>query len=156
MKPPQPIYHGSARVGQKERTMNIVHPVTKNDSARLGRKWYIVGKDGRPIKEMKAFMIRRVQRQHRAHMNSMKIPTILEAYGNVKFEEATLGGRKQLQWRTKKRQKELIVKQRVKKPCTLESSSKKVQSAEKSSVEYSDDTYTRLETEASMFWDHFL
>ena len=62
----------------------------------------MVGKDGRLVKEMEVSIIKRVQRQHKAHMNSMKIPTILEASGNVKFEEATQGGRRQLQWRSKK------------------------------------------------------
>lgn len=77
--------------------MNPVPLVTKKNSARLGRKWYVVRNDGAPVKEMGASMIKRVQRQHKAYMNSMKIPTVSEASGNVKFEEATQGGRRQFQ-----------------------------------------------------------
>lgn len=47
-------------------------------------------------------MIRRVQRQHKAYMNSLKIPTILQASGNVQFKEVTPGRRKQLQRKSKK------------------------------------------------------
>lgn len=47
-------------------------------------------------------MIRKVHRQHTAHMNLLKIPTISEASENVKFEKVPYGGRKQLQWKSKK------------------------------------------------------
>ena len=49
----------------------------------------MVGKYGRPVKEMGASMFRRVQRQHKAHMNSLKVPATLETSENVKFEKCT-------------------------------------------------------------------
>ncbi|KAM1739092.1 hypothetical protein ACFX11_014842 [Malus domestica] len=98
VKPPQPSYHGSVRQWWKEKTMKSISSVTKKNSARLGRKWCIFGKDGKPVREIGASMIRRVQMKYKAHMNSLKIPTFLEASGNVNFEEATQGG--QLQWRS--------------------------------------------------------
>lgn len=47
-------------------------------------------------------MIRKLQRQHKAHINSLKTPTISEAVKNVKFEKVPQEGRDQLQWRSKK------------------------------------------------------
>ncbi|KAB2626102.1 S2-RNase [Pyrus ussuriensis x Pyrus communis] len=70
----------------KEMTKN---PVTKKNLALLGRKWYIIRTDGKPVKEMGASMIRRVQRQHKAHMNSLKVPTTLETSENVKIDKRT-------------------------------------------------------------------
>ena len=78
-------------VRMKER---IVNPVTKKSLAQLGRKWYVVRNDGKPVKEMGASMIRRVQRQHKAHMNSLKVPTASETYENVKFESVPHRGEK--------------------------------------------------------------
>lgn len=46
VKSPQPSYNGSMRQWWREKTMNPISPVTKKDSARLDRKWYIVEKDG--------------------------------------------------------------------------------------------------------------
>ncbi|KAB2615325.1 hypothetical protein D8674_021913 [Pyrus ussuriensis x Pyrus communis] len=74
VKPPQPSYD-DGDVRMKGRTVNLT---IKKNLARLGRKWYIIGKDKRPVKEMEAFIIRRVQRQHKAHMNSLKVPTTSE------------------------------------------------------------------------------
>ncbi|KAB2610950.1 hypothetical protein D8674_018982 [Pyrus ussuriensis x Pyrus communis] len=69
IRPPQQSYaNGDVRIREK-----IVNPVTKKNLAPLGRKWYVVGKDGKPITEMRASMIRKVQRQHKAHMNSLKV-----------------------------------------------------------------------------------
>ncbi|KAM1444117.1 hypothetical protein ACFX2I_040307 [Malus domestica] len=73
----------------------------KKNHARLGQKWYVVRKDGRLVKEIRASMIMRVQRQHKAHMNSLKVPTTSEASENVKFETVPHGGRNQLHWKTK-------------------------------------------------------
>ncbi|KAM1818033.1 hypothetical protein TB1_002265 [Malus domestica] len=60
------------------RNDRIINPVTKDNPARLGRKWYVVGKNGQPVKQMGASMVRRVQRQHKAYMNSLKTPATLE------------------------------------------------------------------------------
>ncbi|KAM1750647.1 hypothetical protein ACFX11_008862 [Malus domestica] len=86
----------------KGKTKSIISLFIKKDFARLGRKWYIVGKDERPVKEMGASMIMRVQRQDKAHMNSLKVPTASETSENVKFEKVPYGGRNQLHWRSKK------------------------------------------------------
>ncbi|KAM1037578.1 hypothetical protein ACFX2C_032382 [Malus domestica] len=107
VRPPQPSFEGRD-VRVKGRTKNIISPVTKKDSARLGRKWYVVGKDGRLVKEMGASMIMRVQRQHKAHMKSLKVPATSKAFENVKFEKMPHRGRNQLQWRVKRRSKKLI------------------------------------------------
>ncbi|KAM2996537.1 hypothetical protein FF2_043351 [Malus domestica] len=61
VRPPQPSYEGGD-VRMNGRTKNPVSPVTKKDSTRLGRKWYVVGNDGKTVKEIRAFMIRRIQR----------------------------------------------------------------------------------------------
>ena len=47
-------------------------------------------------------MTRRVQRQNKAHMNSLKVLTASETSENVKFEKVPHGGRNQLHWRSKK------------------------------------------------------
>ncbi|KAM2658160.1 hypothetical protein EV1_013462 [Malus domestica] len=101
VRPPQPSYEGG-NVRMKGKMRNLVSPITKKDSAQLGWKWYVVGKDGRPIKEIRASMIRRVQRQHKAYMNSLKVPIALETSENVKFEKVPHEGRNQLHWRSKK------------------------------------------------------
>lgn len=62
VKPPQPSYHNSMRWERQERTISPIPPITKVNSTVLGQKWYIVGKDGRPIRKMRASMISRVQR----------------------------------------------------------------------------------------------
>ena len=49
----------------------------------------MVDKDGKPNKEMRASIIRMVQRQHKAYVNSLKAPFISEASINVKFEKVT-------------------------------------------------------------------
>ncbi|KAM1370194.1 hypothetical protein TB2_040551 [Malus domestica] len=74
VRPPQPSYNGED-VRVKGRTVNLV---TKKNHVQLGLKWYVVGNDGRPAKEMGAFMIRRAQRQHKALMNSLNVPTASE------------------------------------------------------------------------------
>ena len=79
-----------------------VDPITKRNLARLGRRWFIVGKDGKPVKEMGASMIRRVQRQHKAHMNSLKAPATSETSGNIKFEDTPHGGGNQPHWKSKR------------------------------------------------------
>ncbi|KAM1137717.1 hypothetical protein COP1_035697 [Malus domestica] len=92
--------------GQKgrevRRTDGIANPVKKATPAYRGRKWYVVGKDGQPTKPMGASMVRRVQRQHKAYMNSLMTPTTSEASKNQKPERATSGGSSQLRWRSKK------------------------------------------------------
>ncbi|KAM2324760.1 hypothetical protein TB2_023490 [Malus domestica] len=47
-------------------------------------------------------MIRRVQGQHKAYMNSLKIPVTSEASKNQKFEKTPSGGSSQFNWRSKK------------------------------------------------------
>ncbi|KAM1669278.1 hypothetical protein ACFX2K_043417 [Malus domestica] len=84
------------------RNDRITNPVTKDNPARLGRKWYVVGKNGQPVKQMGASMVRRVQRQHKAYMNSLKTPTTSEASKNQKVEKTSSGGSSQLRWRSKK------------------------------------------------------
>ncbi|KAM1329106.1 hypothetical protein ACFX2F_013305 [Malus domestica] len=98
---PQPSYE-CGNVRMKGKTRNLVSPITKKDSARLRRKWYVDGNDGRPIKEMGASMIIRVQRQHKAHMNSLRVPTTSENSENVKFEKIPHRGRNQFQWKSQK------------------------------------------------------
>ncbi|KAM2252277.1 hypothetical protein ACFX1S_006809 [Malus domestica] len=92
--------------GQKGREINkadgITNPVKKTNPAHLGRKWYIVGKDGQPTKPMGASMVRRVQRQHKAYMNSLKTPTTSETSKNQKPERPTSGRSSQLHWRSRK------------------------------------------------------
>ncbi|KAM2655111.1 hypothetical protein EV2_026540 [Malus domestica] len=51
---------------------------------------------------MGASMIRRVQRQHKAYMNSLRTPTTSETSKTQKLERATSGGSSQLHWRNKK------------------------------------------------------
>ncbi|KAM1080351.1 hypothetical protein ACFX1Q_015798 [Malus domestica] len=85
-----------------KRTDGIANPGRKGNPAHLGRKWYVVGKNGQPTKPMGASMIRRVQRQHKAYMNSLKTPTTSEASKNQKLERATSGGNSQLRWRNKR------------------------------------------------------
>ncbi|KAM2114753.1 hypothetical protein ACFX1Q_023255 [Malus domestica] len=89
--------------GRLERTISSIPPVTKVNLARLARKWYIVGKDRRPIREMRASMIRRIQSQHKAYMNSLKISTISEAFENIKLEEFTQGEDKRSSRRSRKK-----------------------------------------------------
>ena len=101
VRPPQPGYE-CGDVKMKGIPKGIISLVAKKDYARLGRKWYIVGTDGRPIKKIGASMIRRVQRQHKAHMNSLKVPAISETSENVKFEKVPHGGRNHLHWKSKK------------------------------------------------------
>ncbi|KAM1936390.1 hypothetical protein ACFX15_013664 [Malus domestica] len=84
------------------RNDRITNPVTKDNHARLGRKWYVVGKNGQPVKQMGAFMVRRVRRQHKAYMNSLKTPAMSEASKNQKLEKMSSGGSSQLRWRSKK------------------------------------------------------
>ncbi|KAM1157888.1 hypothetical protein ACFX1X_028754 [Malus domestica] len=92
--------------GQKgkevRRTDGIANPVKKATPAYRGRKWYVVGKDGQPTKPMGASMVRRVQRQHKAYMNSLMTPITSEASKNQKPERATSGSSSQLRWRSKK------------------------------------------------------
>ncbi|KAM1383688.1 hypothetical protein ACFX2F_035996 [Malus domestica] len=95
------LQNGQMRGGVK-RTDGIANPGRKGNPAHFGRKWYIVGKDGQPTKLMGASMVRRVQRQHKAYMNSLKTPTTSEASKNQKLERATSGGSSQLRWRSKK------------------------------------------------------
>ncbi|KAM1285244.1 hypothetical protein ACFX2J_027833 [Malus domestica] len=85
-----------------KRTDGIANPGRKRNHAHLGRKWYVVGKNGQPTKPMGASMIRRVQRQHKAYMNSLKTPTTSETSKTQKLERATSGGSSQLHWRNKK------------------------------------------------------
>lgn len=75
--------------------MSLIPSATKVNSARLGQKWYVVGNDGRPMREMRASMIRRVQRQHKVHMNSLQIPILSEGSKNVKIEKFTQGSKRQ-------------------------------------------------------------
>ncbi|KAM2044877.1 hypothetical protein ACFX1T_009142 [Malus domestica] len=88
--------------GEVKRTDGIANPGRKGNPAHLGRKWYVVGKNGQPTKPMGASMIRRVQRQHKAYMNSLKTPTTSETSKNQKLERVTFGGSSQLRWRNKK------------------------------------------------------
>ncbi|KAM2692502.1 hypothetical protein EV2_006781 [Malus domestica] len=85
-----------------KRNDRITNPVKKDNPARLGRKWYMVGKNGQPVKQMGASMVRRVQRQHKAYMNSLKTPVTSEASKNQKFEKTSSGGSSQFRWRSKK------------------------------------------------------
>ncbi|KAM1999409.1 hypothetical protein ACFX16_006838 [Malus domestica] len=78
-----------------KRNDGITNPVKKDNPARLGRKWYVVGKNGQPVKQMGASMVRRVQRQHKAYMNSLKTPVTSEASKNQKFEKTSSGGSSQ-------------------------------------------------------------
>ncbi|KAM1773305.1 hypothetical protein ACFX12_042818 [Malus domestica] len=66
---------------------SVTNPGRKGNPAHLGRKWYVVGKNGQPTKPMGASMVRRVQRQHKAYMNSLKTPTTSEASKNQKLEK---------------------------------------------------------------------
>ncbi|KAM2200864.1 hypothetical protein TB1_000789 [Malus domestica] len=84
------------------RNDRITNPVKKDNPARLGRKWYVVGKNGQLVKQMGASMVRRVQRQHKAYMNSLKTPATSEASKNQKLEKTSSGGSNQLRWRSKK------------------------------------------------------
>ncbi|KAM1434717.1 hypothetical protein ACFX2I_042772 [Malus domestica] len=81
---------------------SVTNPGRKGNPAHLGRKWYVVGKNGQPTKPMGASMVRRVQRQHKAYMNSLKTPTTSEASKNQKLEKTASGGSSQLRWRSKK------------------------------------------------------
>ncbi|KAM2893444.1 hypothetical protein FF1_008801 [Malus domestica] len=47
-------------------------------------------------------MVRRVQRQHKAYMNSLKTPATSEASKNQNLEKTSSGGNSQLRWRSKK------------------------------------------------------
>ncbi|KAM2369052.1 hypothetical protein ACFXTH_046534 [Malus domestica] len=87
---------------EDKRNDRITNPVKKDNPARLGRKWYVVGKNGQPTKQMGASMIRRVQRQHKAYMNSLKTPATSEASKNQKFEKTSSRGSSQFNWRSKK------------------------------------------------------
>ncbi|KAM2127805.1 hypothetical protein ACFX1R_007667 [Malus domestica] len=78
-----------------KRNDRITNPVKKDNPARLGRKWYVVGKNGQPVKQMGASMVRRVQRQHKAYMNSLKTPVTSEVSKNQKFEKTSSGGSSQ-------------------------------------------------------------
>ena len=69
---PQPGYTG----GDVRMKGRMVDPTIKMNLTRLGRRWFVVGKDGKPVKEIGASMIRRVQRQHKTYMNSLKNPAI--------------------------------------------------------------------------------
>ena len=80
----------------------IENHVTKKNLACLGRRWYIVGNDGRHVKEIGASMIRRVQRQHKAHMDSLRVPITSETSKNVKPEKTPHEGRNQPHWRSKR------------------------------------------------------
>ncbi|KAM1353398.1 hypothetical protein ACFX2H_032895 [Malus domestica] len=84
-----------------KRIDGIANPGRKGNPAHLGRKWYVVGKNGQPTKPMRASMIMRVQRQHNAYMNYLKTPTTSEASKNQKLERATSGGSSQPRWRSK-------------------------------------------------------
>ncbi|KAM1044172.1 hypothetical protein ACFX2A_036146 [Malus domestica] len=98
IRPPQ-YGHIGEEARRKDR---ITNPVTKDKHARLRRKWYVVGKNGQPVKKMRASMVRRVQRQHKAYMNSLKTPATYEASKNEKVEKATSRGGSQCHWRSKK------------------------------------------------------
>ncbi|KAM1000680.1 hypothetical protein ACFX2I_007282 [Malus domestica] len=80
----------------------ITNPVKKDNPARLGPKWYVVGKNGQPAKQMGTSMIRRVYRHHKAYMNSLKTPATSEASKNQKFEKTSSGGSSQFHWMSKK------------------------------------------------------
>ncbi|KAM1974781.1 hypothetical protein ACFX15_039633 [Malus domestica] len=75
-----------------KRIDSMTNPGRKGNLAHLGRKWYVVGKNGQPTKPMGASMVRRVQRQHKAYMNSLKTPTTSEASKNQKLEKTISGG----------------------------------------------------------------
>ncbi|KAM1174077.1 hypothetical protein ACFX13_027333 [Malus domestica] len=51
---------------------------------------------------MGASMVRRVQRQHKAYMNSLKTLATSQASKNQKLEKTSSGGSSQLRWRSKK------------------------------------------------------
>ncbi|KAM1315999.1 hypothetical protein COP2_020020 [Malus domestica] len=57
VRPPKPSYHSNSRQRWIENIRNSIPLVTKKDLAQLGRKWYIVGKDGKLVREMRAFII---------------------------------------------------------------------------------------------------
>ncbi|KAM2704644.1 hypothetical protein EV1_033951 [Malus domestica] len=80
----------------------ITNPVKKGNPTHLGQKWYIVGKNGQPTKQMGASMVRKVQRQHKAYMNSLKTPATSEPSQDKKLEKTSSGGSSQLRWRSKK------------------------------------------------------
>ncbi|KAB2606555.1 S2-RNase [Pyrus ussuriensis x Pyrus communis] len=67
----------------------VVNPVTKKNL------------DGKPVKEIGPSMIRRVQRQHKAHMNSFKVPTTSKTSKNVKSKIVPHEERNQPYWRSK-------------------------------------------------------
>ncbi|KAM1493283.1 hypothetical protein PS1_025447 [Malus domestica] len=91
------------QMGREIKRMDgITNPVRKEKPAHLGRKWYVVGKNGQPTKQMGASMVRRVQRQHKAYMNSLKTPATSEASKNQKLEKTSSGGNSQLCWRSKR------------------------------------------------------
>ncbi|KAM1135446.1 hypothetical protein ACFX2J_044279 [Malus domestica] len=85
-----------------KRIDGITNPDRKGNPTHLGRKWYVVGKNGQPTKQMGASMVRRVQKQHKAYMNSLKTPATSEASQNKKLEKTSSGGSSQLRWRSKK------------------------------------------------------
>ncbi|KAM1400648.1 hypothetical protein ACFX2F_027900 [Malus domestica] len=86
-----------------KRIDGMTNPVRKEHPAYLGRKWYVVGKNGQLTKPMGASMVRRVQRQHKAYMNALKTPTTSESSKNHKLEKTTSRGSSQLRWRSKKK-----------------------------------------------------
>ena len=85
-----------------KRIDGMTNPVKKGNPAHLGRKWYVVGKNGQPTKPMGASMVRRVQRQHKAYINALKTPTTSESSKNHKLKKTASGGSSQLRWRSKK------------------------------------------------------
>ncbi|KAM1923460.1 hypothetical protein ACFX15_021372 [Malus domestica] len=90
-----------------KRNERITNPVKKDNPACLGRKWYVVGKNGQPVKQMGTSMVRKVQRQHKAYMNSLKTLATSEASKNQKLEKTSSGGSSQLCWRSKKKVKKV-------------------------------------------------
>ncbi|KAM1687331.1 hypothetical protein ACFX2K_035322 [Malus domestica] len=102
-----------------KRNDRIKNPVKKDNPARLERKWYVVGKNGQPVKQMGASMIRRVQRQYKAYMNSLKTPAMSEASKNQKWEKTSSGGSSQFCWMSKKKVEKANSKTEGEgKPCT--------------------------------------
>ncbi|KAM2483045.1 hypothetical protein ACFX1W_040732 [Malus domestica] len=85
-----------------KRNDRITNPVKKDNPACLGRKWYVVRKNGQPVKQMGASIVKRVQRQHKAYMNSLKTHATSEASKNQKLEKTSSDGSSQFRWRSKK------------------------------------------------------
>lgn len=60
VKAPQPTSHSGIKPGRLGKIMNPIPPTMKVNSSQLSQKLFVVGNNGRPIKEIGTSMIRRV------------------------------------------------------------------------------------------------